>query len=152
MGTSKVQIMDVLLTRSSLDVEYRRKPSVSPVSHQFTDEQRPGRLASSSQLAVSVNLTEEEQQVDAKKAFSFKLTKLETSCMTDVNAVYGYNEKGITPMVVDPMRKLFAILIVGLFAGALSACEEQGPAEQAGEAVDSAVDQAGEAAEEATSN
>ncbi|MGI9488765.1 MAG: hypothetical protein ACR2RF_23350 [Geminicoccaceae bacterium] len=55
-------------------------------------------------------------------------------------------------MIVDAMRKFFAILVVGLFAGVLAACEEQGPAEQAGEAVDNAVDQAGEAAEEATSN
>ena len=55
-------------------------------------------------------------------------------------------------MIVDAMRKFFAILVVGLFAGALAACEEQGPAEQAGEAIDNAVDQAGEAAEEATSN
>lgn len=52
-------------------------------------------------------------------------------------------------MTVDAMRKFFAILVVGLFAGALGACEEQGPAEQAGEAVDNAVDQAGEALEEA---
>lgn len=52
-------------------------------------------------------------------------------------------------MIVDAMRKLFAILAIGLFVGALGACEEQGTAEQAGEAVDDAAEQAGEAAEEA---
>ena len=62
-------------------------------------------------------------------------------------------------MIVDTMRKLFALLVVGLFAGALVACEEQGPAEQVGDAVDNAAEQAGEvleqagdAAEEATNN
>lgn len=52
-------------------------------------------------------------------------------------------------MIADAMKKLFAMLIVGLFAGALVACEEQGPAEQAGEAVDNATEEAGEALEEA---
>jgi len=52
-------------------------------------------------------------------------------------------------MIVDAMRKLFAILAVGLFAIALSACDEQGPAEQAGEAVDNAAEEAGEAVEDA---
>ena len=52
-------------------------------------------------------------------------------------------------MIVDAMRKLFAILAVGLFAIALGACDEQGPAEQAGEAIDNAAEQAGEALEEA---
>ena len=52
-------------------------------------------------------------------------------------------------MVIDGMRKVFAILIVGLFAGGLVACEEQGPAEEAGEAVDNAVDDAGDAVEDA---
>ena len=52
-------------------------------------------------------------------------------------------------MIVDAMRKLFAIVAVGLFVIALGACDEQGPAEQAGEAVDSAVESAGEAVEEA---
>ncbi|MGI9498565.1 MAG: hypothetical protein ACR2P3_00880 [Geminicoccaceae bacterium] len=55
-------------------------------------------------------------------------------------------------MIVDAMRKLLAILAVGLFVGALGACDEQGPAEQVGEAVDDAAEKAGEAAEEATSN
>lgn len=52
-------------------------------------------------------------------------------------------------MIVDAMRKLFAILAIGLFVGALGACEEQGPAEQAGEAVDNATEDAGEALEDA---
>ncbi|MEM7043174.1 MAG: hypothetical protein AAF543_10235 [Pseudomonadota bacterium] len=55
-------------------------------------------------------------------------------------------------MIVDNMRKLFAMVVVGLFAGVLVACEEQGPAEQAGEVIDNTVEQAGEAAEEATNN
>jgi hypothetical protein len=52
-------------------------------------------------------------------------------------------------MFVDAIRKLLAIMAVGLFVGALGACEEQGPAEQAGEAVDNAAEEAGEAVEEA---
>jgi len=52
-------------------------------------------------------------------------------------------------MIVDAMRKLLAIVAVGLFAFALSACDEQSPAEQAGDAVDDAAEQAGDAAEEA---
>lgn len=62
-------------------------------------------------------------------------------------------------MIVDAMRKFLAILAVGFFAIALAACEEQGTAEQAGEAVDNAAEEAGEAledageaAEEATTN
>ena len=55
-------------------------------------------------------------------------------------------------MMMETVRKLFAIVIIGLFAGVLVACEEQGPVEQAGEAVDNAAEQAGEAAEEATNN
>jgi hypothetical protein len=52
-------------------------------------------------------------------------------------------------MVVDAMRKLLAILAVGVFALVLGACEEQGTAERAGEAVDKAAEEAGEAVEEA---
>lgn len=62
-------------------------------------------------------------------------------------------------MIVDAMRKLFAVLALGLFAITLSACEEQGPAEEAGEAIDNTAEEAGEAmedagdaAEEATTN
>ena len=55
-------------------------------------------------------------------------------------------------MIVHAIRKFLAILAVGFFAVALSACEEQGPAEQVGEAVDKAAEQAGDAAEEATNN
>ncbi|MEM8949693.1 MAG: hypothetical protein AAGA21_04275 [Pseudomonadota bacterium] len=44
-------------------------------------------------------------------------------------------------MIVDGMRKFFAVLMIGLFAGALTACGEGGPA-----------DSAGDAAEETTSN
>ncbi len=55
-------------------------------------------------------------------------------------------------MIIDAMRKFFAVLVVGLFAGILGACEEQGTAEQVGEAVDDAAEKAGEAVEEATTN
>jgi hypothetical protein len=55
-------------------------------------------------------------------------------------------------MITDAMRKLLAVLAVGLFVGALGACEDQGPAEQVGEAVDDAAEEAGNAAEEATNN
>ena len=51
-------------------------------------------------------------------------------------------------MNVDAIRKLFLMLTLGIFAGALAACEEK----SASEAVDNAAEQAGDAAEEATSN
>ena len=39
-------------------------------------------------------------------------------------------------MGIDAMRKLFAMLAISLFVGGLAACEEQGPAEQAGDAAE----------------
>lgn len=52
-------------------------------------------------------------------------------------------------IVRDMMKKLMMVLMAGLFAGALVACEEQGPAEEVGEAVDDAAEETGEAVEDA---
>lgn len=52
-------------------------------------------------------------------------------------------------MLIDFLKKLPVILALGLSAAVLGACEEQGPAEQAGEAVDNAAEETGEALEEA---
>ena len=52
-------------------------------------------------------------------------------------------------MTIEAMQRGFAMLVVGLFVGALGACDDQGPAEQAGEAIDNTAEEAGEAAEEA---
>jgi hypothetical protein len=46
-------------------------------------------------------------------------------------------------------RLVWAAVLVPL-AGALSACDDQGPAEEAGEAVDDTVEDAGDAAEDST--
>lgn len=48
------------------------------------------------------------------------------------------------------MAKYLTTLATALFlAGALAACDEDGPAEEAGEAIDDAAEEAGEAAEDA---
>jgi hypothetical protein len=59
------------------------------------------------------------------------------------------NLTGSNQMTLQTMQRTFAILTVGLFMGVLGACDEQGPAEEAGEAVDNAAENAGEAMEEA---
>jgi hypothetical protein len=46
-------------------------------------------------------------------------------------------------------RLSWAAVLIPL-AGALAACEEQGPAEEAGEAIDDSVEGAGDAVEDAT--
>jgi len=46
-------------------------------------------------------------------------------------------------------RLIWAAVLIPL-AGALAACEEQGPAEEAGEAIDDSVEGAGDAVEDAT--
>ncbi|MFP4276451.1 MAG: hypothetical protein ACLFQ2_03435 [Wenzhouxiangella sp.] len=46
-------------------------------------------------------------------------------------------------------RTLFFLLLLALFsAGALTGCEEPGPAEQTGEEIDEAVEEAGDEVEE----
>ena len=46
------------------------------------------------------------------------------------------------------IRRALAISMIGVFAGLLGACEEQGPAEEVGEAIDDTAGEAGEAVEE----
>ena len=53
-------------------------------------------------------------------------------------------------MTIETLQRGFAILIIALSVGALSACDEQGPAEELGEAVDNTAEEAGDAVEEAT--
>lgn len=45
--------------------------------------------------------------------------------------------------------KLLQLLLIVLLIGAFVACEQEGPAEQAGEQIDEAVEEAGEKMEEA---
>jgi hypothetical protein len=45
--------------------------------------------------------------------------------------------------------KLLSILLVVVLLGAFVACEQEGPAEQAGEKIDEAVEEAGDQMEEA---
>lgn len=52
-------------------------------------------------------------------------------------------------MTIEALQRGFAILAIGLFVGLLGACEDQGPAEEIGEAVDDTADEAGDAVEEA---
>lgn len=49
-------------------------------------------------------------------------------------------------------RKVALALLAGLLTLGLAACEEQGPAEEAGEEIDQAVEEAGDSIEEATDN
>ena len=51
-------------------------------------------------------------------------------------------------MTMDMIRRALAISMIGVFAGLLGACEEQGPAEEVGEAIDDTAGEAGEAVEE----
>ncbi len=46
-------------------------------------------------------------------------------------------------------NKILAMFFAPVFLLSLAACEQQGPAEEAGEAIDDAVDEAGDAVEEA---
>ncbi|WNK19845.1 hypothetical protein P1P91_13580 [Halomonas piscis] len=47
------------------------------------------------------------------------------------------------------MRQLAVVLGILMMAGGLAACEEQGPAEEAGESIDESMESAGESLEEA---
>ena len=47
-------------------------------------------------------------------------------------------------------RGFAALLVIGSFVGILAACEEKGPAEEVGEAIDDAAEEAGDAVEDAT--
>ncbi|MCK2185507.1 hypothetical protein MYL53_16030 [Halomonas sp. YJPS3-2] len=51
-------------------------------------------------------------------------------------------------MTQQILRKLAIAGFIGMTALGLAACEDEGPAEQAGENIDEAVDQAGESVEE----
>lgn len=52
-------------------------------------------------------------------------------------------------MTIETLQRRLAILVIGLSVGLLGACEDQGPAEEVGEAVDETAEDAGEAIEEA---
>lgn len=46
------------------------------------------------------------------------------------------------------LRKLGLALMIGMLGAGLAACEEEGPAEQAGESIDESVEEMGEGVEE----
>nr|WP_298415009.1 hypothetical protein [uncultured Halomonas sp.] len=46
------------------------------------------------------------------------------------------------------LRKLGLAILIALMLGGVAACEDQGPAEEAGENIDDAVDDAGDSVEE----
>ncbi|MEQ5766423.1 hypothetical protein NFH98_02270 [Halomonas sp. H33-56] len=46
------------------------------------------------------------------------------------------------------MRRFGMAFVIAMMAGGLAACEEEGPAEQAGEEMDQAVEDAGESMED----
>lgn len=48
-------------------------------------------------------------------------------------------------MTIDWMRRSLAVLMIGLFVGALGACEEQSSTEQTSETTGTGADQADEA-------
>jgi predicted small lipoprotein YifL len=50
---------------------------------------------------------------------------------------------------VESCRRLSVALMLMLAMGALAACEQEGPAERAGEAIDNATENTGEAIERA---
>ncbi|GAB2711125.1 hypothetical protein [Halomonas garicola] len=47
------------------------------------------------------------------------------------------------------MKQLAVVLGILMMAGGLAACEDQGPAEEAGESIDESMENAGESLEEA---
>ncbi|WP_447894446.1 hypothetical protein [Vreelandella sp. GE22] len=46
------------------------------------------------------------------------------------------------------LKKLTLALLMGLMLGGLAACDDQGPAEEAGESIDDSMESAGESIEE----
>ena len=52
-------------------------------------------------------------------------------------------------MKLSMMRKLVMTLLVALMLGGVVACDDQGPAEEAGENIDEAAENAGDSMEEA---
>lgn len=48
------------------------------------------------------------------------------------------------------MRRFIAILMFAMTLGLITACEQEGPMEQAGEDVDQAVEETGDSVEEST--
>lgn len=55
-------------------------------------------------------------------------------------------------LVRSRYSKIFLALLLALSVGLLAGCEDQGPAEEAGENVDEAVEEAGDMMEEAGEN
>jgi hypothetical protein len=53
-------------------------------------------------------------------------------------------------MTIEMLRRGAAVLMIGLFMGALGACDQDGPAEQAGEAIDDTAEEATDAVKDAT--
>lgn len=53
-------------------------------------------------------------------------------------------------MVRTLPNKLVAALLIGTFAGLLTACEQEGPAEEIGESIDETAEEAGDTVENAT--
>jgi hypothetical protein len=64
--------------------------------------------------------------------------------------LHEYNSSGgKTIMNMELMRKGLTVAIFGAFLGVLTACDD-GPAEEAGEAIDNAAEETGDAVEDAT--
>lgn len=54
-------------------------------------------------------------------------------------------------MTIHRMARIVGLMaVLGLFAPGLIACEDQGPAEEAGEAIDESAEELGDAVEDAT--
>lgn len=51
-------------------------------------------------------------------------------------------------MSMQLMKKLAVVLLVAMMVGGLAACDNQGPAEEAGESIDESMESAGESIEE----
>ncbi len=65
-----------------------------------------------------------------------------------VEPVYSSNQPGMKIMKL--LKTIAAILLMSALMISLSACEDQGPMEEAGEKVDDTVDDAGDAIDDAT--
>jgi len=55
-------------------------------------------------------------------------------------------------MTTELAKKLAIALLMTLIAGGLIACDDQGPAEEAGESIDESAEEAGESMEELGEN
>ena len=55
-------------------------------------------------------------------------------------------------MTMETLKRAGLIMALGLSLGVLGACEEQGPAEEVGEAIDESADDVGAAVDETAEN